>query len=270
MRLFVRLCRAECYKMRHTILPALHLCVPLVGSAAFLLYYWGRDWGWIVQLSGFAELTGLAFPFLVSVLVSRSVGLEEENHYQTFLGGSAGRIPSLLAKCVVLQLFGLTAVFIGIGSYTWGEWFLLGNREISGIVSLSVGLSLWMGSLVLYPIHLFLSMRFSKSISMGIGVAQSVLAGLLVTGLGDGIWQFVPGSWSIRLAAAAMRSAADSELALKAESIFRLSVWRELFEMVFLNHLGYICLLISIGIYAIIFLWFHLCGDSVAVASTGE
>lgn len=248
MRQFLRLCRAEQYKMKHTILPILHWFIPLIGSAVFLLYYRSTQWESVMQLSGFVQMMGLVFPFLVSLVCSRSITLEESNHMQIFLGGSAGRVPSLLAKCVVLQLAGLAAVIVGIGIFAFGEHVLLGNTDIPNILYIGSVTGLWLGSLVLYPIHLFLCMRFSKSVSMGIGVAQSVLSALLITGLGDGIWQFFPSSWSMRLSTYALSDLLFSEQVLEE---------------------GIICLLISVVVCVIISLWFHFRGE-MASMSVGD
>lgn len=46
--------------------------------------------------------------------------------------------------------------------------------------------------------HLFLNLRFSKMVSMGVGMAESLISALFLTGLGDGIWQYVPASYSAR------------------------------------------------------------------------
>lgn len=269
MRHFLRLYRAEWYKMRHTIIPALHICVPLAGSLVFLLYYRARPWNGAVQLSGFVQVVGMAFPLLVSLIVSRSVGLEEANHYQIFLGGNAGRISSLLAKCIALQTAGLGAVILGVGSFALGEMFLLGNYDVPGVTYFSSAAGLWIGSLTLYPIHFFFSMRFSKSVSVAIGTAQAVLAGLLITGLGEGVWQFVPCSWSIRLTSISLvntvfawqeSNGTVSDMQLLKENVFS----------IFMNEMGYICLLISLGICVIIFIWFRLRSDYVASAHSQD
>lgn len=232
--------------MRHTIIPALHICVPMAGSLAFLLYYLARPWNGAVQLSGFVQIVGMAFPLLVSLVVSRSVGLEEANHYQVFLGGNAGRISSLLVKCIVLQTAGLGAVILGVGSFALGEIFLLGNYDVPGVTYFGSAAGLWIGSLTLYPIHFFFSMQFSKSVSVAMGTVQSVLAGLLITGLGDGVWQFIPSSWSIRLTSMAL--------------VNTVSAWQE----------ANICLLISFVICVIIFIWFRLRSDDVISAHSQD
>lgn len=50
----------------------------------------------------------------------------------------------------------------------------------------------------LYSFHLFLAFRFNKAISIGVGITESLISALFLTGLGDGIWSYVPCSWSAR------------------------------------------------------------------------
>ena len=102
----------ECYKTKHTIIPALHIGIPLAGSMVLLLYYRASGAETIVSLSTFTQLIGLAFPFIVSLVCACQTGLEEGNHFQTFLGGSAGWFCSFWAKCLVLQIAGVMAVLI--------------------------------------------------------------------------------------------------------------------------------------------------------------
>ena len=99
MRRFIRLCMGECYKTKHTIISGhLHIGIPLAGSMVLLLYYRASGAETIVSLSTFTQLTGLAFPFIVSLVCACQTGLEEGNHFQTFLGGSAGWLCSILGK----------------------------------------------------------------------------------------------------------------------------------------------------------------------------
>lgn len=248
MRRFIRLCMGECYKTKHTIIPALHIGIPLAGSMVLLLYYRASGAETIVSLSTFTQLTGLAFPFIVSLVCACQTGLEEGNHFQNFLGGSGGWLRSFWAKCLVLQIAGGLAVVIGMGSFALGERYLLGNVDIPSVLYVEIAAGLWLGSLVQYPIHLFLNMRFSQSVSMGIGVIQSVLAALLITGLGEGIWQFLPCSWSIRFSAEILKRF----LGLGTD------FGRGIFG------------LISIGVCAIISLWVQYRGELAAASIQAE
>ena len=80
--------RAEWQKMRHTILLPIHVAVPLLGAGVFLLYYWIGNRHGIAEISGFMQIMGTVFPFLAAMVCSRSIQLEEDNHFQTFLRNS--------------------------------------------------------------------------------------------------------------------------------------------------------------------------------------
>ena len=47
-------------------------------------------------------------------------------------------------------------------------------------------------NLMLYAIHIFLFLRFGKNLSVFAGICGTLLAMVFLTGLGDGIWKYVP------------------------------------------------------------------------------
>ena len=69
--------RAELVKMRHTFLYPLHLALPVLGNALFLLYYRVSGWSREAQISGYAQVIGIALPFAVSIVCAGNVELEE-------------------------------------------------------------------------------------------------------------------------------------------------------------------------------------------------
>ena len=77
----------------------------------------------------------------------------------------------------LLTSFGFEALFAvvrhqtpyGPGYYLWGT------------------LLVYVSNIFIYIFHLFLSLRFNKAVSIGIGIVESMLSCLLITGLGDGI-----------------------------------------------------------------------------------
>jgi len=48
----------------------------------------------------------------------------------------------------------------------------------------------------LYILHLYVSLQFGKGASIGLGIVEALLVALLLTGLGDHIWPFLPYGWS--------------------------------------------------------------------------
>lgn len=175
--------RSEWQKMRHTILLPLHVVIPFLGSSLFLLYYRIKNRYGLTEISGFLQIMGTVFPFLIAIVCSRNVQLEEDNHFQTFLG-AVKRSKALFAKCAVLHVLGLFAVFLTIGSFALGGEVLFGGTDFK-FWGMTV-FAMWLGSVPLYWIHLGLNLRFSKNISLGFGVVQMLLSALLLTGLGNG------------------------------------------------------------------------------------
>ena len=43
-----------------------------------------------------------------------------------------------------------------------------------------------------------LGMSFGKGASMGLGIAGSLIAALMITGLGDATWKYIPWAWGVR------------------------------------------------------------------------
>ena len=68
--------------------------------------------------------------------------------------------------------------------------------SISGYVQV-IGLLL-LASTPIYQIHFLCAFIFGKSASMGLGIAGSLLSAIMLTGLGDVCWQYIPQAWSVR------------------------------------------------------------------------
>lgn len=54
------------------------------------------------------------------------------------------------------------------------------------------------GSIFLYILHLFLALRFNKGVTIALGFVESLLSALFLTGMGEGIWMYVPAAWASR------------------------------------------------------------------------
>lgn len=248
MRELVGLIKAELWKTRHTLLPWIHVLVPGLGISVFLIYYqWSimKDAG---KVSAYMQALSIVFPLLISVICSLSVEMEEQGHFQTFLGMAVSKKNALLAKWVVLSGMGLLSMLLAVGGFAAGYRVTTG-RMVYGVKEyLYVAGVLWLSGISLYLLHLFLNLAFSKNISMCVGTAELLVAALFLTGLGEGLWQFFPCSWGSRWSGYLLlywkgntavfgRSAAEAETFL-AES------------------LG-IGVGISVLLWAMIFLWFH-------------
>jgi lantibiotic protection ABC transporter MutG family permease subunit len=77
--------------------------------------------------------------------------------------------------------------------------FAVGFQTIPGMMYVkAVGL-LITGSAFIYILHLFVSLRYGRGTSIGLGIVESLISALALTGLGDGKWYYIPCTWSARL-----------------------------------------------------------------------
>jgi len=61
------------------------------------------------------------------------------------------------------------------------------------------GLLLIVSTVILYLLHLVIAFLFDSGATIGLGIFEVLVSALLLTGLGDSIWQFVPAAWPARL-----------------------------------------------------------------------
>lgn len=229
--------------MRHTFLYPLHLALPVMGSLLFLLYFCVTGGSSGAQVSGYAEVIGIALPFAVSIVCAGNVGLEEKNHFQVFLGGTLCKGNSFLAKFLALLGLGSLAVLAAVLLFGAGYGGLPGKENLSFRVYGWLAVILCAGSIPLYLEHLFLNLMFSKQVSLSVSVAQFLLSALFLTGLGDGRWPFFPCTWSAKGAALFLAYATGNV----RENIFT-------GEM---RGVSLVCLLLMSALCVIIGVWFR-------------
>lgn len=187
---------AELLIMRHTFLYPLHLGLPVLGAAVFLVYGRLAEKSVPGLLAGYIEFIGVMLPFVISVVCAGSVHLEEGNHFQVFLGTDPYKWRRLLTKVVTLAVLGFLSIALAV--FLFGTGFAGDLKEADSILYVELTVTLFLGSLPLYLEHMFLNLQFSGMVSQCVGVAQFLLSALFLTGLGDGWWRFFPCSWSAR------------------------------------------------------------------------
>ncbi len=190
--------RGELWKMRRTLLIWLHLAVPVLGIIIFLFYYSFAAWSDQGKICGYIEALSIALPLVISVVCAMSVELEEKGHFQTLLGVAVRRRNPVIAKWAVLLGMGFAALLLAVLGFEAGFGVLTGRALLSAERYAVLALTLWLSSMNLYLIHLFLNLAFSKNISLCAGTAQLVVSALFLTGLGEGRWQFFPCAWGGR------------------------------------------------------------------------
>ncbi len=199
MGAFVRYLHSDFLKIKRRPILWVHILIPFVGIAFFIIldiFHQSPSSG---STAG-AVLGGVAsaFPTLIGVVCSMAAEQESEaGNFQSLLTFRSKLIPffSMSAMLLILGLgsalltsFGFEAIFAAVRHQTpcGPDFYLWGT------------LLVYASNIFIYIFHLFLSLRFNKAVSIGIGIVESMLSCLLITGLGDGIWVLIPCAWGLR------------------------------------------------------------------------
>lgn len=192
MQTFIRNFRSDTYRFTHSALMPLHLLVPVLGAGIFLLYYNTSRWDEVLKVEAYLQALALVFPFLTGIIVV--MASEQELHaggFQLLLACPGKRQTPHLSKLSVLLLFGLFACAVAVCGF--GAVFTAtGHSLLPMSFFWQAALLLFLGNMPLYLLEYLLSFSLGKGIGLGLGLIGSLLSALLITGLGEGIWPFLP------------------------------------------------------------------------------
>lgn len=198
--------RADFKKTKGLSIRAAHIAIPVAASAVFLVCYMYSSWESHVKIEAYFQVLGIGFPFLISVFCAMLA--EQElfaGAYQNLL--SVPKRPAVFfSKWLLLVLSGAGAVLLASVLFGAGFSLLPGEQNVSGAFYPAAALILLCGNLFLYVLHLFLALCMNKGVTLGAGIVESLLSALLLTGMGEGVWFFVPPAWGPRLVTVLLRA----------------------------------------------------------------
>ena len=195
---FKKLIKADLIKFKSTQIIWVHLYVPILGLIIFLSYYSYAPWDSFGEVSAYLQVLGIAFPMLIGIITSIIADQEYiAGGYHNILIASKIKYLSVISKFILCLLFGTLSTILAVVGFYIGYSFIDSNIY-PVYINLAI-VAIFMGSnIFIYILHLFLSFRFAKAVSIGAGIVESLVAALFLTGMGDGRWPFFPSSWSIR------------------------------------------------------------------------
>ena len=193
-----RLLKADIIKLKSTQLIWMHLYIPILGLIIFLGYYSYTPWSSFGKISAYLQVLSIVFPILIGIITSIVADQEYiAGGFQNILIGSEVKYLTFISKLILFFLLGTLSTILAIMGFYMGFSFIENNIFPFTMYLTVVGILIG-SNVFLYILHFFLSFRFSKGVSIGVGIAESLASALFLTGMGDGRWPFVPSSWSIR------------------------------------------------------------------------
>lgn len=193
------LVKSDFMKLNHTPFYWIHIIVPLITVLIFLGYYSYSKLNPISKVNGFFEAISLGFPLLIGIITSLIMEQEiKAGKLKELISTENSRWICLFSKIVVVIISGALAFALAAGGFYMGFQYILKQNVLPPNFYIKIVLIIFLSQIFLYIFHLWLSIRFGSGASIGIGIFESLIAGLFITGLGDGIWQYVPCSFAVR------------------------------------------------------------------------
>lgn len=197
---FIRVLHSDLLKMKRSMLMRIHFIIPLIVIIAFLSYYSISPHSNILEVTGYLQVIGVSFPLIISIVTSICIDQESvAGNFIEMLIGSKMKNVTFLSKMTLLIIMGFLAIMLSCIGFYLGFFYILHQNNFD-IGFYFIASLILMGSNVFeYIFHLFLAMRYGKSVSMGVGITETMLSAILLTGLGDGIWPYIPCALGSRL-----------------------------------------------------------------------
>ncbi|HHV30381.1 MAG TPA: lantibiotic immunity ABC transporter MutG family permease subunit [Clostridium sp.] len=194
----IKLIKADIMKLKSTQMIWMHFYIPLLGLIIFLGYYSISPWSSFSKISAYLQVLCMVFPMLIGIITSMVADQEyTAGGFQNILTGSEPKYLAFASKLILFLSLGTLSTLLAVMGFYIGYSFIDDNIY-PGYINLAV-VGILIGSNVFqYVLHFFLSFRFSKGVSIGVGISESLASGLFLTGMGDGRWPFVPSTWSMR------------------------------------------------------------------------
>lgn len=189
---------ADFYKTKHLPILRAHLLIPVGVPVLFLIYYTYSPWSNDTRITAYFQVLGMGMPLLAGLFCAMLAEQESlAGGFQNMLSVQK-RHAVFLSKLLVLLLSGMLALLLASVLFGTGYFFWMEQRSASYLFYWKAAFVLMGGSVFLYILHLFLAFCFNKGVTIGLGFVESLLSALLLTGMGEGIWMYVPAAWASR------------------------------------------------------------------------
>ncbi|WP_411681529.1 lantibiotic immunity ABC transporter MutG family permease subunit [Clostridium thailandense] len=199
MSTLFRLIAGDFRKIQRSSIVWIHVIVPILITSAFLFYYSFSNINNISKVEGFMEVLSVGFPLIIGIVCAMVVEQEAcAGNFQELLM-SKNKLLNFVSKVCMLIIMALGSLITAIGGLALGLKFLLHKNPFSAAFYGKIILLLLFCEIFLYLMHLLCSFKFGSGASIGIGIAEGLVSALMLTGLGDGLWQLIPCSWGGRV-----------------------------------------------------------------------
>ncbi|ACD52865.1 multidrug ABC transporter permease [Clostridium botulinum] len=199
MNTILRLMKADFIKLKRTSFYWIHICVPVIGIFIFLWYFSFSLLSSTSKVQAYLEAISLTFPLIIGIVTSMVVEQESmAGGFKEILGTEYGKGTCLISKVLVLLCTGFLSTILAIGIFFIGFQYVLKQNTLTLNFYIYQTVIIFGSQIFLYLFHLWVSFVLGNGGSIGIGIFESLTSALMLTGLGDVLWKWIPCSWGVR------------------------------------------------------------------------
>lgn len=196
MKAFVGTLCAEWAKHKKDGFWPLHLVLGLLSGVALGLYGVRVGMSPMQNMALFLSCMAAAFSFAISLSLEVMAQGERGVRWQYNLMAPSRRAV-VLAQGAWAYAAGLVAVMVAGLAFAFTVW--IGAGQGMGALFFGITLLLWLTMLAPYAIGMAVAFACGRVVSLAVGGGALIVAALMQTGMGDGIWPLVPYSYGGRL-----------------------------------------------------------------------
>ncbi|MFD1887080.1 lantibiotic immunity ABC transporter MutG family permease subunit [Paenibacillus wenxiniae] len=195
-----RCLHADWYKVKRTPFVWMHIGLPLFWTFVYLLYVQGRTYTMVNVYTGYMEVLGAMMPLLSGIICGMVATQEEQaGHFQNVLTRTRIKETGYVSKLLLVWGSGSLAIILSVLLLGGGIMLLLPGVQVPYAAFLLGAVYLLLTSVILYVIQLWVSFTFGIGASILLGGSGTLIAAIMITGLGDHIWHYIPWAWGVRM-----------------------------------------------------------------------
>lgn len=199
MKTFFRYLHSDFMKIKRSSVLWIHILVPIAGIVLFLFSYVIKEQEAGSMVESFLGAMASAFPIAIGLVCSMTAEQESDaGNFQGLLTGPS-KLHPFFSMTVMILILGFGSSLLASFGFKAGLAIFLHEVPFGVDFYLYSAILIYTSNLFIYFFHLFLSLRFNKNVSIGVGIVESLISLLLLTGLGDEWWIFIPCGWALRL-----------------------------------------------------------------------
>lgn len=199
MKTLDRQIKSDAIRLSKTPFFILHLIIPVLGILIFATYQIISNYAPDKFAINYYQVLTLIYPLIAAWLCSIVTEQEVGAGGGFFVLSTPNRTKNLLSKLLYLLLSGLAACLLATAGYSGVIGLIKQDFAVPLSTTLLMGLLVWACAIFQYLFHTWIGLRFSQNASFAAAAAEILFGSLMLTGLGETIWFFVPSAWGVRL-----------------------------------------------------------------------